>query len=125
MKESSYRKGVEAENKAAQFLEEKGFTVLAKRYKTKWGEIDIVAEKVEKELVFCEIKFRKTLDLNIITSMQQKRIRHAANFWLAQHPKYYECDLNDDDQNFIEISFAVLFITESKIYFIENAWLYD
>lgn len=47
--------GKKGEEVAAEFLEGKGFTVLARNYLKKWGEIDIVARRGNK-LRFVEVK---------------------------------------------------------------------
>lgn len=47
--------GRKGEEVAGEFLEEKGFTILARNYLKKWGEIDIVAKK-SKKLRFVEVK---------------------------------------------------------------------
>jgi putative endonuclease len=43
------------ENVASNFLTKKGFLVVCRNYRRKWGEIDIVAEK-DKVLHFVEVK---------------------------------------------------------------------
>lgn len=40
---------------AARFLLQKGYTLVAQNYFTKWGEIDIIAKK-DETLVFVEVK---------------------------------------------------------------------
>ncbi len=43
------------ENIAVKFLMKRGFSILDRNYTKKWGEIDIIAEKLEK-LYFIEVK---------------------------------------------------------------------
>ena len=50
--------GALAEKYAAEFLESRGYTVLAGNYRKPWGEIDIVAQQ-DKELIFVEVKTQK------------------------------------------------------------------
>ncbi len=38
-------KGNQGETIACKFLENKGFTIIARNYQKKWGEIDIIAQK--------------------------------------------------------------------------------
>jgi len=52
---SSKEKGQKSENIAEKYLKSKGFKILAKNYRTKAGEIDIIAIK-NKTLVFVEVK---------------------------------------------------------------------
>jgi putative endonuclease len=51
--------GAEAEDQAAQYLIEKGLTVVTRRFKSTRGEIDIVALDGEV-LVFVEVKMRRS-----------------------------------------------------------------
>ena len=57
----AYRSGVFAETLAALLLRLKGHRVVARRYKTPVGEIDLVALK-GKRLAFIEVKRRKTAE---------------------------------------------------------------
>jgi len=43
------------EDKAAEYLQNKGYKILERNFKRKWGELDIVAQK-EKTIIFCEVK---------------------------------------------------------------------
>lgn len=54
-----YDFGKAAENRAALFLEEKGYTVLARNFRYHKAEIDIIARK-ENILVVVEVKARST-----------------------------------------------------------------
>ncbi len=47
-----------AEYYVAQYLKSKGYVILDKNYRKKWGEIDIVAEK-KGILIFVEVKANK------------------------------------------------------------------
>ena len=55
----AYRRGLFAETVAALLLRLKGYAIVARRYKTPVGEIDLVALK-GKRLAFVEVKRRKT-----------------------------------------------------------------
>jgi hypothetical protein len=57
----AFRTGISAESRAAAFLIAKGFRILARRYRTPVGEIDIVARR-RKLLVFVEVKARERFD---------------------------------------------------------------
>ncbi len=82
-------KGQLAETLAALFLMVKGYKILARRYKVKAGEIDIIALK-GKRLAFVEVKLRSDREkaLEALTTYQQKRIIHASKFWLSKHAYY-------------------------------------
>jgi putative endonuclease len=51
--------GKQGEDLAVQVLEGRGCAILARRYRTRFGEIDIVAE-ANGELIFVEVKARRT-----------------------------------------------------------------
>jgi siroheme synthase len=57
----AFRMGLSAESRAAALLIAKGFRILARRWKSPVGEIDIAARR-RKLLVFVEVKARETLD---------------------------------------------------------------
>ena len=42
---AAFRTGLSAESRAAAFLMAKGYRILAKRFRTSYGEIDLVAKK--------------------------------------------------------------------------------
>ena len=74
-----------------QYFESLGFSVLAQRYKTKYGEIDLIVSN-NQELVFVEVKARKrstTLE-NIITQKQISRNYSAAEIFLSVFEEYKE-----------------------------------
>ena len=76
--------GIEAENIVANYLTNLGYEVLARRYKTKYGEIDLIARD-GKEIVFIEVKYRKNINdcYEAISERQISRIRNAAELYLA------------------------------------------
>ena len=81
----AYRKGIWAERLAALSLMLNGYGIVARRYKTPVGEIDLVARK--KDLIlFVEVKARvtETIALESVTRTAQQRIEAAANWWISQ-----------------------------------------
>ena len=84
---AAFRTGVSAEGRAAAFLMAKGYRILMKRFRTPYGEIDIVARR-RNLLVFVEVKARASLDeaAYAVTPRQQARIIAAAQAWLMAHP---------------------------------------
>jgi putative endonuclease len=71
---------------ACGYLMLKGYRILARRYRSGYGEIDIVARR-RQTLVFVEVKARAKLDdaAYAVTPRQQQRILDAARMWLAAH----------------------------------------
>jgi putative endonuclease len=83
----AYRSGLVAETLAALMLRLKGYAIVAQRYKTPVGEIDLVALK-GRRLAFVEVKRRKTAEdaAWTVPARQRRRIVRAAQYWLAGHP---------------------------------------
>lgn len=75
----NYTKGLWAERLAAFYMRCKGYRILATRYKTPLGEIDLVARK-GKMLVFIEVKARagRVRGLEAVSSQSWDRIARAA-----------------------------------------------
>jgi putative endonuclease len=86
-RQAAFRVGVSAESRAAAYLTGRGYAIAARRFKSRVGEVDIVARR-GGELVFVEVKARTRLDdaALSVTPRQQKRIVAAAEAWLADHP---------------------------------------
>ncbi len=84
---AAFRLGLSAESRAAMFLVAKAYRIVARRWKTPFGEIDIVARR-RRTLVFVEVKARANLDdaVEAMTDRGKSGIVGAAEFWLAQHP---------------------------------------
>jgi putative endonuclease len=94
---AAFRTGLSAETRAAAYLMAKGYRILAKRFKTPYGEIDLVARK-RNLIAFIEVKARARLDdaAYAVTPRQQARIIDAAQAWLMVHPEHAEFDLRFD-----------------------------
>jgi putative endonuclease len=75
----------------------KGYRILAKRFRTPHGEIDIVAKR-RNLIAFVEVKARASLDeaAFAVTPRQQARIIDAAQAWLVTHPAHAEFELRFD-----------------------------
>ena len=81
----AFRFGLSAESRAAAYLIAKGFRILARRWKSPVGEIDIVARR-RHLLIFVEVKARERLDDAAwsVTDRQRARIIAAAEAYLAR-----------------------------------------
>jgi putative endonuclease len=93
----AYRSGLFAESVVALLLRLKGNRIVARRYKTPVGEIDLVALK-GKRLAFIEVKRRKNFEdaAEALPSRARRRIVRAAQYWLASHPAYSGHDMRFD-----------------------------
>lgn len=76
--------GKMGEGWAARFLKEKGFRIVDCNFRTRWGEIDIVARK-RKEYFFVEVKTRQSLDyghpLESLPPYRVARLEKMAQFY--------------------------------------------
>lgn len=75
------------ESAAAEFLRERGWKILARGYRCKYGEIDIIAENKEYFL-FAEVKLRKNAlygrASDSVTFSKQRKLITTARMWLAE-----------------------------------------
>ena len=94
---TAFRLGLSAESRAAMFLIAKGYRIVARRWKTPFGEIDIVARR-RRALVFVEVKARDRADkaAEAVTERTKRRIVAAAELWLAHHPDDIERGIRFD-----------------------------
>ncbi|HUI20464.1 MAG TPA: YraN family protein [Methylocella sp.] len=79
--------GLLAERVAVGLLYLKGYRILARRYKIREGEIDIVTRRGDT-VAFVEVKVRPTLEeaRAAIDFVKRRRISRAARSWLASNP---------------------------------------
>ena len=93
----AFRFGLSAESRAAACLIAKGYRIVARRWRSPVGEIDIVARR-RGVLIFVEVKARERLDdaVEAVTALQQRRIIAAAEAWLATNPNHGNSDIRFD-----------------------------
>ena len=86
---SSHRRGLRAEAWAAWWLRLQGYRILAMRYKTPVGEIDLVAKR-GGTLAFIEVKARALHAdaAEAIHARNQQRVVRAAQHYLQAHPQH-------------------------------------
>jgi putative endonuclease len=85
----AYRRGHRSEWLASLALMTKGFRIVARRYRTKLGEIDLIARRGNLILIV-EVKARKTLieAMEAIARQSERRIEAAADLWLTRQRDY-------------------------------------
>ncbi len=96
-RQAAFRVGVSAESRAAAYLAGRGYAIAARRFKSRVGEVDIVARR-GAELLFVEVKARHRLNdaALSVTPRQQRRIVAAAEAWLMDHPDDGQRDIRFD-----------------------------
>jgi putative endonuclease len=102
----AFQRGLSAESRAALFLMAKAYRIPARRWKTPFGEIDIIARR-RAVVVFVEVKARGNVDeaVEAVTERTKRRVTAAAELWLARHPQ----------QANGEIRFDVIVVTPGKM----------
>lgn len=85
LRRKAYRRGHSSEWLAAAALMLKGFRIVARRYRTRLGEIDLIARRGNLVLIV-EVKARKTLmeAMEAIAYESERRIEGAADLWLMR-----------------------------------------
>lgn len=96
-RQDAYTLGLRAEQLASFLLFFKGYKVIAKRWPSPVGEIDLIARRGHT-LVFIEVKARPSLNaaLESIRPHQRARILRGAQDFLAKHPRYSDYNLRFD-----------------------------
>jgi putative endonuclease len=96
-RQKAERLGRTAEAKAAMMLRLKGYRIVAQRWKSPSGEIDLIIRRGEV-IAFVEVKARASTDeaLVSVASHQRRRIVNAAHHWLASNPDANACDCRFD-----------------------------
>ena len=83
----SHERGLAGEEVAARWLAEAGLPVVARRFRTRRGEIDLIARD-GAVLVFVEVKLRSRDDFGrpaeAVTAVKQRRLANAAALFLAR-----------------------------------------
>ncbi len=88
--------GDAGEQVAADWLTADGHEIIARNWRTRYCEIDIVSMK-DNVMWFTEVKYRKNDDfgggLAAITAKKQRQMRFAAELFIAKHPQYEGRDM--------------------------------
>ncbi|MCL2404117.1 MAG: YraN family protein [Defluviitaleaceae bacterium] len=95
---NKYKAGLSGQEAAEKFLLNKGYQVLARNYRIKSGEVDLILQH-DNYIVFVEVKFRTSLSYGLpreaVGHTKQKRIINTALHYLARH-KLSENDIRFD-----------------------------
>ena len=74
---------------AAEYLRKKKYTIVAAGFRSRFGEIDLIAEN-KHHLVFVEVKLRKSDSFararDYVDRRKQDKLRITASIYLSQHP---------------------------------------
>ncbi len=90
--------GKSGENRAVNFLEQKGFSIIRTNYRTPEGEIDIIALDGDI-LVFVEVKTRRSLSHGspeeAVDTFKQKQLKKIADKFIS-HYQLFDRDCRFD-----------------------------
>lgn len=107
--------GTRYENITAEYLKQQGAQILARNFRCRYGEIDLIAKDGDY-LAFVEVKYRSTRKMGdpaeSVTPLKQERIRTAARYYLYQNRYGEETPCR----------FDVIRILENKINWMKNAF---
>ncbi len=91
MRKTKQELGQWGERLAALFLTKNGYAILAKNYRTRYGEIDIIAQKA-RVTIFVEVKTRTSQSFGYpeaaITPKKQQHLIAAALNYLQENPNH-------------------------------------
>jgi len=108
-------KGRAGEEAAARHLEEKGIQILEKNFRSRMGEIDIVALD-EGTIVFAEVKAWSSYGIDAlehaIDSRKQHKIIETSKYFLSLHREY----------RYMAIRFDVIFVSPEGIIHLASAF---
>lgn len=109
------------ETLVAEDLRKKGWTVVARNFRCRMGELDIVV-KNEQYLAFVEVKLRKNARFGAaceaVTLAKQRKLRAAAEYYLIGHPTKLQPRFDVAE---VYASQGV-YTDKPDIYYIENAF---
>ena len=92
---ASQRRGNWAEQRALRLLRAAGWTLLAQRWRCRWGELDLLLHKPHR-LLLVEVKGRTRCGpdawgVGALHAGKRRRLESSLQLWLQQHPEYQDC----------------------------------
>lgn len=94
---AAYKRGQRGEWIAALVLRLKGYKIVARRFKTKSGEVDIIARRGDLVLIV-EVKVRNTIEqaMDSVSPTSLRRIEAAGDEWLVRQKDYGQLSIRYD-----------------------------
>jgi putative endonuclease len=118
--------GILGENLAEKYLQQKNYTIVQKNFRTRSGEIDIIAISPDRKyLCFVEVKTRKQISFGnpqeAVDERKIKKIMRVAEEFLFLYHKIYDFEIKNLNIRFDVISVEITY-DDVKIEHIENAF---
>lgn len=112
---STHDRGARGEEIAASHLSEHGYTILERNFRTRSGEVDIIAVE-GGTIAFCEVKSWERMPRSglehALDRRKQGRILRTSLWYLSRHP-----ELSD-----LQPRFDVLFVASGSVEHLKNAF---
>jgi len=94
---ATQRSGNWAEQRALRLLQRSGWRLLARQWRCRWGELDLLLHKPQR-LLLVEVKSRRRCGPDgwgaaSFDAAKRARLEAAYGCWLAAHPRYQRCSL--------------------------------
>ena len=110
------KKSLDGESKAAQYLEEKGMRIIDRNFRSRTGEVDVIAIDQET-LVFAEVKTWSAYGIDALeqalNAKKQHKIIETSKYFLSLHREY----------RYMAIRFDVLFVAPEGITHLASAFM--
>ena len=110
-------KGRSGEQSAVNFLMERGYRILEKNYRTRKGEIDLIAEK-DKTISFVEVKAWKKIGIEGLEYSIGKRKRSS----IINTSKKYLAGLKEDSYSYVNYDVVFIDNNAGRIELLKNAF---
>jgi putative endonuclease len=109
--------GAAGERLASEHLERCGFEILERNFRTRWGELDLIAFD-GRTLAFCEVKTRRAggagAPLDAIGPRKRTQVRRMAGRWLSERRDRPRAELLRFD------AIGVLFDSQDRLLSLEH-----
>ena len=118
-------RGTWGEKQALAFLKDKGYKLVARNYRSRFGEIDLIVSD-NSFIVFVEVKLRKNsnfaLAREFVSYKKQEKLRATANLWLSNMSRSEKYAKTNLQPRFDVIEIYAEDETAFQINHIENAF---
>lgn len=97
-KEAALTLGRLGENLACEYLVKKGYKIIDRNVRQKWGELDIISKAPDRTLVFVEVKTMSGNDSsglqpeNQLTKAKLKKLQRTASLYVGHYPELIKDD---------------------------------
>lgn len=92
------RQGAWAEQRALRLLRSRGWSLVARNWSCRYGELDLLLSKEPARLLLVEVKARRRCGpdgwgVAALDHGKRRRLRLTWHCWLAEHPQWQRCSV--------------------------------